>query len=58
MLTFFSLDGSVGSAETRDLFIFDCRDFTDEDWQRIEAATDNTRMAVAFSIASTYGVVE
>ncbi len=58
MLTFFSSDGSMGSAESRDLFIFDCRNFTDEDWQRIIDATDNQRMAVAFSIASTYDVVE
>ena len=54
MLMFFSIDGAIGSAESRDLLIVDCAEFTDADWQEIEEATDNKRMATAFSIASRY----
>lgn len=58
MMMFFSVDGAYGSAETRDLLIIDCAQFTDEDWQRIQESTDSRRIEVAWSIASSYGAVE
>lgn len=58
MIMFFSVDGAFGSAETRDLLIIDCAQFTDDDWQRIQESTDSRRIETAWSIASSYGAVE
>ena len=58
MMMFFSADGAYGSAESRDLLIIDCSQFTDEDWQRIQESTESRRIETAWSIASSYDVVE
>jgi len=58
MMTFFSVDGAFGSADTKDLLIIDCSQFTDDDWAEIQQATDSRRIAVAWRIASSYGAVE
>ena len=58
MMCFFSVDGAFGSADTRDLLIIDCAQFTDDDWTEIQQATDSRRIETAWRIASSYGAME
>jgi hypothetical protein len=46
--TYFTDDGTYGNA--RGLIIANTETWTDEDWQRIEEASDNERIAVAYEI--------
>lgn len=55
--TYFAEDGSYGDAER--LVVMDTSDWTDEDWEKIEEASDWERPTVAQDIAfySKEGVI-
>ena len=52
-LTYFAKDGSYGDAAG--MVIIDCRDWNDDQWDRIDNASDYERAAIAASIALENG---
>ena len=51
--TYFATDGSYGVA--KGMIVLDTVLWTDEDWQRIDEASDDERPTVAWSIANEIG---
>jgi hypothetical protein len=49
MTHYFAEDGSYGVAGS--LAIFDCSDWNEEDWQKIEECQDKNRLQIAVAIA-------
>jgi hypothetical protein len=56
MKTYFTNDGTFGSANDDDIFIVDTSAFTEDDWNDIEECSDSARMAMAKEIAKERGV--
>jgi hypothetical protein len=54
--TYFTDDGTYGDA--RGLIIANTETWTDEDWRRIEEASDNDRITVAYEIAQLRNIKE
>ncbi len=51
-MTYFAMDGNYGVAHG--LIIIDTRDWTEDDWDLIDNASDYDRFSVAITIAERY----
>jgi hypothetical protein len=54
-LTYFAADGSYGDAHG--IIILDTRAWSEDDWTRIEYATNDNRSSVAITIAQESGEI-
>jgi hypothetical protein len=52
-LAYFAGDGNYG-LENGNFVLVDVSKWTEEDWERIEMASDHTRPAMALSISNVY----